>query len=163
MTIDMNLVVIGLFIFQVLGLLGVAWALWRIKKGPVAAVQARITPLVDGGKSLAETGKSFAALAPRVKALGESAVTTKEALQLAPPPAGMLLTPQRILQGVGFAKSARTTLKTLKARKLPAKKPSLVFKTASKMGLVPPAAKHLGTAVGIAKTAVKVLRQARKR
>ena len=163
MIIDMNFAVIALFALQILGLIGIAVALWRIKTGPVAAVQARVKPLVEGGKSLAETGKSLAAHAPRVKALGESAKAAKEAFQLAPPPTGMLFTPQRLLRGIGYAKTARTALTAVRARKLPAKKPSLGYKAAHKMGLIPPAAKHLGTAARIAKTAVEVARQARKR
>ena len=160
MTIDMNFAVIGLFALQVLGLVGVAFVLWRIKAGPVAAIQSKITPLVEGGKSLAETGKSFAAHIPRAKLLGESAKTTKEALQLAPPPAGMLLTPQRLLQGFGLARAARTTFKT---RKLPAKKPSLAYKAAHRIGLIPPAAQRLGKVFGIAQTALRVAKNVRKR
>ena len=161
--IDMNFAVIALFALQVLGLVGIAVALWRIKTGPVAAVRARVEPLVEGGKRLAETGKGFAAHAPRVKALTESAKAGKAAFQFAPPPTGMLFTPQRLLRGIGYAKTARTALTTFKTRKLPAKKPSLGYKAAHKMGLVPPAARHLATAVGIAKTAVRVARRARKR
>jgi hypothetical protein len=160
---DMNLLVISLFALQILGLVGVAIVLWRIKVGPVAAVQRCVKPLADGGKRLAETGKGLAALAPRVKALAESATATREAFQLAPPPIGMQVTPQRVLQGIGYAKTARKALTTFKTRKLPTRKPSLGYKAAHKMGLIPPAAKHLGTAVKVAKTAVHVVKQARKR
>lgn len=160
---DMNLVVICLFALQILGIVGVAVGLWRIKVGPVAAVQARVKPLVENGKNLAETGKSLVAHAPRVKNLAESAQVTRGAFQLAPPPTGMLFTPQRILQGIGYAKTARVALATMKTRRLPTRKPSLGYKAAHKMGLIPPAARHFGTVAKVAKTALHVVRQARKR
>ncbi len=160
MTLDVNLAVYALFGLQVLGLGVVGWTCWRIARGPVRDVSTTVKTLASSGKRLAETGKGLASLGAQAKSIGESARATRSAVGLAPPPAGMLLTPQRLLQGIGLARTARTAFKT---RKLPKKKPSLVFQTATKLGLVPPAAKGLLKAFGIGKVALGVVRQTRKK
>jgi hypothetical protein len=160
MTLDMNAAVYALFGLQVLGLGAVGWVGWRIARGPVRDATTTVKTLTTSGKRLTETGKNLASLGAQAKSIGESAKATKNAVGLAPPPAGMLLTPQRLLQGIGLARTARTALKT---RKLPKKKPSLALQTATRLGLVPPAAKGLLKAFGIGKIALGVVRQTRRK
>jgi hypothetical protein len=115
--------------------------------------------LAQSGKRLADTGKNLAMLGAQAKAIGEGAQATRAAVGLAPPPAGMLLTPQRLVKGIGLARTARGVLK---ARALPKKKPSVGFRAAQKLGLIPPIAPALFRAFHIGRTALTVARKTRK-
>jgi hypothetical protein len=159
MTIDTNIAVYVLFVLQVVAFLGVAAAGIKIARGPVKRTVGSVKSLTQRGGHLGEIGKGLVALVPKAKAIGAGAQSVRAAAGLAPPPAGMLLTPQRLVQSVGLVRTARAALK---ARKLPKKKPSLALKAATKLGLVPPAAGAILKGVGIAKTGIRVARSVRR-
>lgn len=159
MTFDVNIAVYVLFGLQVVGFIAAAFLGWRIVKGPVRDAANRGKGLAKSGMQVVETGKSLAGLGAQAQVIGERAQATREAIGIAPPPAGMIVTPQRLLSGIGLARTAR---EVVKARALPKKKPSLGFKTAQKLGLIPPIAPALFRAFSIGRTAFSVARKARK-
>ncbi|MGC4046119.1 MAG: hypothetical protein QM758_20195 [Armatimonas sp.] len=156
---DVNLFVYLLFGLQIVGLAAAVLLGLKIARGPVKTVANRAQGLAESGKQVVETGKGLASVGARAKAIHENAMATREAIGIAPPPAGMILTPQRLLKGVGLARTARGVIK---ARALPKKAPSLGFKAAQKLGLIPPIAPLLFRAFGIGKTALSVARKTRK-
>jgi hypothetical protein len=155
-TIDLNLVIYLLCALQVIGFAVVGLLGWRIARGPVRDATSAAKGLVQSGTGLVETGKNLAALGAQAQAIGEGARATRAAVGLAPPPAGMLVTPQRLIKGIGYARSAHGLWKT---RALPKKKPSVGFRAAQKLGLIPPIAPALFRAFGIGKTAFTVARK----
>jgi hypothetical protein len=157
--VSADLLVVVAFGAQALAFTLVLAALWKLWRGPLSQSLGNVRPLAVQAKGLGESAKRLTALAPRVKSIANRARSVRAAASLAPPPAGMVLTPQNLLKGVGMARTAKTLLKS---RKLPRKKPSLAFTTAKRLGLIPPAAIPLLRAASVARTALALARRTRK-
>lgn len=165
--------VLGLTLIQLAGWAAIGIAVHRIIRGPIAAIRTPSAALVNKGVTFVGSGKriltrgrtTVTALAGNVATLRRTLKfgTFREAFASEP------VNPVRMVAALTTIRNARNGYKLLTSFR---KRPGAAGTTATpakvarpsiqeRLGLVPPAARHLGSIVRVARIAVKVHRQLR--